>query len=72
MAVCFKVDTNIEAVSRVMKILDASRSTDDGQLQNLLDVLGRSSVGIGCLDNANLQLVGKARCASQFCDEDCA
>jgi len=57
-AVGFKVDANVEALGGVVQVLDSRVGAEDRQLEVLLDVLGGGAVGVGSLDNADLELLG--------------
>lgn len=66
MAVGLKVDTNIEAQGSVVKMLDTGGSALDGELEVPLDKVGRGAVGVGGLDDTNLDLVGETGPASKI------
>jgi len=57
-AVGFEVDANVEALGGVVQVLDSRVGAEDRQLEVLLDVLGGGAVGVGSLDNADLELLG--------------
>jgi hypothetical protein len=67
MSVSFEVNPDIE-VSRcsVVKMFDASSGAYDGQLEDLVDVFSGGTVGIGGLDEANLELLVEAGLTSYF------
>lgn len=55
-AVGLKVDTDVEAQSGVVEMLDTGVGADDGELQDLFDVICAGAVGVGGLDDTDLQL----------------
>ena len=58
MTIRFKIDANVQFLSRVVQVLDARGCAIDLEFEIVFDVLCRSTVGVGRLDDANLQLVG--------------
>jgi hypothetical protein len=68
-AVSFKVDTDVKAESGVVKVLHTGVGADDGKLEHLFNVVRAGTVGVGGLDDANLELLGNASVASKVANE---
>jgi len=68
-AVGLEVDADIEALGRVVEMLDARVGAEDGQLKVLLDVLSRGAIGVGGLDDTNLELLREAGGAAEVREE---
>lgn len=68
-AVGLKVDTDVEPQGGVVEMLHTSVGANDGELEDLLDVVGASTVGIGGLNDTNLQLLRNTSIASEIADE---
>jgi hypothetical protein len=68
-AVGLEVHADIETKSGVVKVLHTGVGADDGELQHLLDVVGTRAVGVGSLDDTNLELLGNASATSEVANE---
>ena len=68
-AVGLKVDTNVEPQGSVVEMLHTSVGANDGQLQDLLNVVGAGTVGVSSLDNTDLQLLRNTSIAGEVADE---
>ena len=64
-----EVNTDIEALGDVVKVLDASGSAHDGKLEVGADVVGAGTVGIGGLDNTNAELILQTGALNEVADE---
>lgn len=69
MTVGLKVDANIEFGGGVMKPLHSSWSAHSRKLQRLGHIVGAGAIGVGSLDNADLQLLRKACFTGQVANE---
>lgn len=68
-AVGLEVDTDIEPQGSVVQVLHTSVSANDWEFKHLLDVVGAGTVGIGGLNNTNLQLLRNTGIASEIANE---
>lgn len=64
-----EVDTDIESQSGVVEMLHTSVGANDGELEHLLDVVGAGTVGIGSLNDTNLQLLRNTSIAGEIANE---
>lgn len=68
-SVSLEVDADIEAQGGVMKVLHTGVGADDGKFKHLFDVVGARAVGVGGLDDTDLELLGNASAASKVANE---
>jgi hypothetical protein len=64
-----EVDTDVESQSGVVEVLHTSVGANDGELEHLLDVVGTGTVGIGGLNDTNLQLLCNTSIAGKIANE---
>jgi hypothetical protein len=68
-SVGFEVDADVEAGRRVVQVLDACRGAHDVKIEVVVDIVGRGTVGVGCLDDTDEQTVGEAALAAKVGQE---
>ena len=69
-AIGFKVDTNVEALSCVMEIFDSCRGTLDWKLESFIDKFCGCAVGIGCLDYTDRKFRSETRFFAEFAEKN--
>jgi len=68
-AVGLEVDANVESSGGVVEVLDARRGADDGQREDLVDVVCACAVGVGGLHDADLEGGGEASGLGEVAEE---
>jgi hypothetical protein len=64
-----EVNTDVEPQGGVVEMLHTSIGANDGKLEDLLDVVGAGTIGIGGLNDTDLQLLRNTSIASEIADE---